>query len=132
MSRYIIYIMCVLLYTSCSHERIHEKFSRQAKEYTKKMCPLPMDQYTMLDSLVYNPSQTTLTYHYSVSDLLDNDSIYTDAFRGIFHTKLLDNILNNVGLIELKENNVSFRYIFYSSTTQQQFMQFFYTSEEYN
>ena len=91
-----------------------------------------MDDYTILDSLVYNTSETTLNYYYSVYNLLDNDTIYTDAFKGIFHTKLMDNILNNVALIELKENNVSFKYHYYSSTTKKKYMLFYFTQKEYN
>lgn len=132
MSRYIIYIMCILVFTSCRHESVHEKYANLAMDYTKKMCPIPMDDYTILDSLVYNTSETTLNYYYSVYHLLDNDTVYTDAFKGIFHTKLMDNILNNVALIELKENNVSFKYHYYSSTTKKKYMLFYFTPKEYN
>ena len=43
-----------------------------------------------------------------------------------------DNILNNVALIELKENNVSFKYHYYSSTTKKKYMLFYFTPKEYN
>jgi hypothetical protein len=81
MSRYIIYIMCILVFTSCRHDSVHEKYANLAMDYTKKMCPLPMDDYTILDSLVYNTSETTLNYYYSVYHLHTLLHHYRKRFR---------------------------------------------------
>jgi hypothetical protein len=90
-----------------------------------------MDNYTVLDSMVYNPSETTMSYYYSVSEKLDNDSVYNDIFINVFYTDLLNNLNDNIGLIELKKNNVHFRYIYYSSTTKKTYMNFMFKPEDY-
>lgn len=116
---------------SCLHENIHERIARQTSDFCRASCPKQMDNYTVLDSMVYNPSETTMSYYYSVSEKLDNDSVYNDIFINVFYTDLLNNLNDNIGLIELKKNNVHFRYIYYSSTSKKIYMNFMFKPEDY-
>jgi hypothetical protein len=90
-----------------------------------------MDTYTVLDSIVYAMEDKTMSYYYSVSDKLDNDSIYTDVFLNVFHTDLLNNLRDNIGLVELKQNYARFKYIYYSSTSKKEYMSFCFEPEMY-
>lgn len=130
-----IFIVSVLflsvLGSSCKHEGIHERIARQSREFTERSCPKRMDTYTVLDSIVYVMEDKTMSYYYSVSDKLDNDSIYTDVFLNVFHTDLLNNIRENIGLVELKQNYVRFKYIYYSSTSKKEYMSFCFEPEMY-
>lgn len=116
---------------SCGYESADERICRQAQEFTKASCPKPMDEYTVLDSLVYTPKDKVMSYYYTVSDLMDTDSVYTSAMLDIFNTDLLNNVRQNIGLHELREHCVTFRYVYSSKTTHKQYMTFEYASKDY-
>lgn len=90
-----------------------------------------MDEYTIFDSLVYTQEGKVMSYFYSVSDRMDSDSVYTSAMLDVFHTDLLNNVRQNIGLHELREHGVTFRYVYSSKTTHKQYMSFEYTPEDY-
>lgn len=90
-----------------------------------------MDEFTVLDSLVYEPETRVMSYYYSVSGRLDTDSVYNSKLISLFHINLLDNIRQNVGLLELKEHATTFRYIYYSSVNTKEYMSFIFTPEDY-
>ena len=133
MKKILIVSVCFLsiISSSCKHEGIHERIAWQSREFTERSCPKRMDTYTVLDSIVYAKEDKTMSYYYSVSDKLDNDSIYTDVFLNVFHTDLLNNLRDNIGLVELKQNYVRFKYIYYSSTSKKEYMLFCFEPEMY-
>ena len=90
-----------------------------------------MDEYTVLDSLVYDTEGRMMSYYYSVSGKLDVDSIYNSKLLSVFHANLLDNIRQNIGLHELKEYATTFHYTYYSSTKATEYMSFIFTPEDY-
>lgn len=120
-----------ILFASCNHETKDERFCRQAREFTKSSCPKPMDKYTVLDSLVYSVDRKTMKYHYSVSGIMDAPAVYSEEMLKLFHTNLLDNICQNLGLLELKEHGVIFCYTYVSSIDTTEYMTFTFTPEDY-
>ena len=125
------FLLLTILTFSCRHESVHERIARQTSEFSRTSCPKRMDDYTVLDSMVYNSSETTMLYYYSVCDKLDNDSVYNDVFINVFYTDLLNNLKDNLGLLELKKNNVHFKYVYYSSITKKTYMNFMFTADDY-
>ena len=132
MQKYLYILILITFIVACSHETIDKKIWRQASEFTKNSCPKPMDEYTILDSLVYSEKERVMSYHYSVSSLMDTTAVYTTELLNIFHSNLLDNIKQNVRLMELKQHGVTFRYTYVSSTDAREYMSFLFTPEDYN
>lgn len=128
-SLYVILFLFALV--SCNHESKSDRIYRHAREFTQNSCPKQMDEFTVLDSLVYEPETRVMSYYYSVSGRLDTDSVYNSKLIGVFHTNLLDNIRQNVGLLELKEHATTFRYTYYSSVNAKEYMSFIFTPEDY-
>lgn len=121
----------IILAASCVRENLDEKIYRQTREYTRTSCPKQMDQYTVLDSMVYIPGSRTMVYHYAVSDKMDVDSVYTSEMINLFDANLLNNIRQNPGLNELKEHAVTFQYIYASQANGSAYMTFTYAPEDY-
>lgn len=48
--------LVLLTFTACHHETIEERAAREAKEYTQKMCPTPVVNFTRTDSMVFDLS----------------------------------------------------------------------------
>ena len=95
-------MLLLLALVSCSHESKSDRICLQARNFTKNSCPKQMDEYTVLDSLVYDTEGRMMSYYYSVSRKLDVDSIYNSKLLSVFHANLLDNIRQNIRLHELK------------------------------
>ena len=131
MMKQILSILALFLVMACNHESKDERISRQAREFTKTSCPKPMDEYTVLDSLVYVPDGKVMTYYYSVSDRMDTDSVYDSKMLDVFHTSLLSNIRQNTGLLELKEHSVTFKYVYSSSTNDKIYMSYIFAPCDY-
>lgn len=132
MKNSVLLIFVISLFASCNHESKDEKIKRQAQEFTQSSCPKPMDKYTMLDSLVYDIEGRVMTYYYSVSGILDSNSVYSSEFLAEFHSNLLDNIQYNAGLVDLKKHAVTFRYNYASSTSSKVYMSFTIGPSTYN
>lgn len=132
MKKVVLVLLGLVSMVSCFHESLDEKIARQTRDYTKRSCPKVMDKYTILDSMVYTIASKRMTYYYSLSGVMDNDSVFSSELLNIFHADLLSNLKNNMGLHELKNNDVSFSYQYYSSTKEgHRYMSFDFSPIDY-
>ena len=99
-----------LLFASCQ-ESLEDRCAREAQEYTRKNCPIPMDSNTTLDSLTFERSTHTLHYHYKLTGVADQDSIV----KKIDAVNVLKKELKNTTTLKLyKDNHYRFAYTFRS------------------
>ena len=131
MKNLVLSFLAISMLVSCNRESKDEKISRQAREFTEASCPKPMDEYTMLDSLVYDTEGRIMKYHYSMSGKMDTSSVYNSEMLALFHANLLNNIKQNMGLVELKKHGVTFSYSYTSSTNSTKYMNFVFTPKDY-
>lgn len=131
MKRQLLFVGIIMALASCNRETFDDRVCRQTNEYSRTSCPKSMDKYTVLDSMVYHPDGRIMTYHYSVSDKMDVDSIYTPTMTSLFDASLLNNIRHNPGLKELKEHKITFSYIYASRTNGTVYMTFTYAPDRY-
>ena len=99
-----------LLFAACQ-ESLEDRCAREAKEYTRKSCPVKMDDNTTLDSLAFERSTHTLHYYYKLTGVADQDSIANN----IDAVNVLKNELKNTTTLKLyKDNHYRFAYTFRS------------------
>lgn len=99
-----------LLFVSCQ-ESLEDRCAREAQEYTRKNCPIPMDSNTTLDSLTFERETHTLHYHYKLTGFADQDSIV----KNIDAVNVLKKELKNTTTLKLyKDNHYRFAYTFRS------------------
>ena len=99
-----------LLFASCQ-ESLEDRCAREAQEYTRKNCPIPMDSNTTLDSLTFERETHTLHYHYKLTGFADQDSIV----KKIDAVNVLKKELKNTTTLKLyKDNHYRFAYTFRS------------------
>lgn len=105
-----IMIIAVLFFAlfSCS-ESLEERAFREAKEFTKKNCPVPLSQDLTIDSMTFNKLSRTFTYYYSLSPKVDADNLK----RADTEQLLLVQLRNQTSLRKYKEAGYAFRYIYY-------------------
>ena len=68
------FVMFLTLLAACQ-ESLEDKCEREAKDYTRRNCPMKMDNNSILDSLVFERSTHTIHYYYTLTGFADQDSI---------------------------------------------------------
>jgi len=126
-------ILCLgaLLLGSCKRETKDEKFQHDFQELTQKECPKFVDPYTRLDSAGYDIKTRTISYYYTVQELLDNDSIYTEDLVESFHEDILKGLKNSIQMKPYKDEGITFRYNYRSLTTGKVLLDLTFTKEDY-
>lgn len=108
----IIFAAFLLLFASCQ-ESLEDRCEREAREYTKKNCPITLDQNLTLDSMTFNKNTLTLNYHYTIAGVLDDTEAIakTDA-----RDELLKQLRNTTSLKTYKDVGYNFSYIYWSAS----------------
>lgn len=109
-----IYTLIALgLLVSCT-ESLEDKAVREAKEYTKKVCPTPYVNDGRTDSASFDKSTRTYTYYMSLRGKADNALLINNNKKKL-HEIQKESLDNNPGLKKYKEAHFSFRFIYHSA-----------------
>ena len=115
MKRFWIIIVFAGLFTACQ-ESLEDRCAREARDYTRKNCPIKLDNTTVLDSMTFERTTHTIHYYYRLTGIADNDSILQliDAIG-----PLKQELKNATSLRIYKENKYRFAYTFHSEKDPQ-------------
>ena len=131
MKQFLLSLMAAVVLVSC-HESIEQRAEREAKEFTKKFCPTPVNNFTRTDSVVFYPS--TRTYHYfcTFTDKMD-DPKFVSKKKTIIDVLLRQAISESTDLKAYKEADFTFAYTCHSEKDPQKVLfEVQYTPEDYN
>ena len=118
-------------FAGCKKESFGDRMVRETRENTEKMCPMEVDQDTMLDSMAFDKGAHTLLYYYSLHGFLDFDSLYTDDVVEAHRETLIRDIRNSVTLRDVKKGKANFKCVYLSASTGKVLLQYFIPAEEY-
>lgn len=105
-------IFALALTATACQESMEERCLREARDFTDKQCPVRIDQYTVMDSMTFDPQTHTITYAYTLGGRLD-DSV---VVMGVHPREALLKQLRNATNLQLyKEAGYSFRYTYFSA-----------------
>ena len=114
MKKFLIFIVFTVLFTACQ-ESLEDRCAREAKEYTRKNCPVKLDNTTTLDSMTFERETHTLHYYYRLTGFADQDSIQ----RPFLVDMLRNELKNTTSLRVYKENKFRFAYTYHSEKNPQ-------------
>lgn len=117
--------------SACNRDSVDDRFWRQCRDYTRKYCPLRMDEYTMLDSLVYVREERCMNYYYLLEDSNVTDARQRVRLKEFLEGRLLSDLKNNTAFRELRENDISFRYHYRSSSGKEEVMMMEFGPNDY-
>ena len=103
-------LIAVLALSACQ-ESLEEKAVKEAVDYTKKNCPLPINEYQYLDSFTFERSTHTFGYYYKMVGAMDTAAAIQPAEMA---RSLKENVKNATFLKPYKDEGYSFKYVFYS------------------
>lgn len=124
--------MVAIVLVSCQ-ESLEERAAREAKEITESKCPMPVDNNTILDSVVFDiPTLTQTQYFRFIGE--SDDSSRLEEISGAYDLKelLIRELKGQTGYKTLMNRGVNFRYV-YRSTRQRDkiYFDFTLTKEDY-
>ena len=117
--------------SACKRETKDEKFQRDFQQFTQKECPKFVDPCTRLDSACYDIKSRTISYHYTVQDMLDDESIYTEELIEMFHDNIQKELKNSIQMKAYKDEGITFRYNYRSITTDKMLLELTFTEGDY-
>lgn len=94
-------------------ESKQERYLRAARELNAQ-CPMQLDAYTAIDSMVYTPAVHSLTYYYRVSNVADSVLLQQ---REQLEVELWKGILNSTEMLPYIEDKVTFCYCYRTDST---------------
>ena len=102
-------VIAALALTAC-HENIEDKAEREAREYTERYCPTPVNNCVRTDSVVFDKSTRVYSYYCTFTDKMD-DKVLVDQHRKDLHSQLTQSIRESTSLKAYKEAGFVFAYV---------------------
>ena len=107
------FLSLILILCVACQESLEDRCTRECKEYTTKKCPAPIDEFTTLDSLTFEPSTHTLCYFYTMKGAADTPAnINATTAR----EALVEQVKNATSLKAYKDEGYNFRYAYHSQS----------------
>lgn len=116
---------------ACRRETKDEQVRRVFMEYTQKECPKFIDPYTRLDSARYDIAEKTLSYHYTVTDSLDDEQIFTEELINEFQNNVQKELKSSIAMRTYKEMGITFHYDYHSQSTGKMLLELNFTPDDY-
>lgn len=107
-------IAMLLSFSSCQ-ESLEDKAEREAKDYTRKYCPTPKQNYSRTDSIVFNKQRKVYTYYVSLYDEMDNQEVI-DRNRDQITSMLQQSIRESTSIKNFVEAGFRFEYVCHSGS----------------
>lgn len=110
MKKILLLASAALLAASCQ-ESLEERAAREARDFTRKNCPVKLSDVMTTDSLVFDKQTLTLQYYLSVSGSADTTAILKDQLR----KDMVESLKGNTSIQKYKEAGYNFKYTFCST-----------------
>ena len=117
MKHFMFLCLAASLLAAC-HESIEDRADREAREYTQRYCPTPVENNTRTDSVVFDKATRTYTYYCTFSGMMDNADVI-GRFRQDLHERLVSSIRQSTELRAYKDAAFIFAYVCHSAKNPQ-------------
>lgn len=128
MKNILVIAVAVLLLPSCHRATLEEQCAEMVKKEQRRM-PRNITRGVVLDSLKYNSHDHTLIYYHTM-----DDSLYTDEAIRLGKSQLREQMLveisNSVALKRLKDDGLSFRYVYIGSHSGKECLSLHFDNED--
>ena len=119
-----------ILTTACS-ESLEDRAAREAKEYTEKFCPTPVQQFERTDSITFDKPTKTYTFYRTLCGDADNEEVIREQ-RKVLDKAIKDGIRNNTSLKVYKTAKFNFRLVYHSeSNPKKVLLEYLLTPKDY-
>lgn len=110
MKKYMLMVSVLIAMVACQ-ESLEQKAAKEASTYTRKSCPVVLNENVVMDSMTFDKDTHTFGYHYRLTGVMDNDSmINAEEMR----QKLLAGVKNMTTARVYMEKGYNFQYVYRS------------------
>jgi len=113
MKKFVVIFISVFMLSAC-HESLEDRATREAKEYTQRYCPTPVNNFSRTDSVVFEKSTHIYHYYCTFSDKMDDKKII-DLNRSEIHEGLLKGLKESTDIKAYKDAGFNFQYTCHSA-----------------
>lgn len=101
----------VIMAMVACQESLEQKAAKEASTYTRKTCPIILNENVVMDSMTFDKDTHTFGYHYRLTGMMDNDSmIKPEEMR----QQLLAGVKNMTTARVYMEKGYNFQYVYRS------------------
>lgn len=130
MRKLLLFLLFVLPLAGC-RKSLQNQAEEQAREYTRKYCPTPVQQFERMDSMTFDRHTNTFTYWKSVSGQAD-DAAIINANKAKFHDALLKAVREDTRNRVYKDEGFRFRFVYHSgSKPREVLLDYTFTQKDY-
>ena len=122
--------VCLVL-SACSQESQMQRFERETRDYTRKNCPQRINDYEVLDSMVFHDDGTLdLTYYYSV---VTQEGVIQkiQENKNTLREHLLESIRNSADMRHIRDTHLNVNYRYNDSETHEEILHLRFTPQDY-
>lgn len=130
MKKTIVYSMLLASLATACHESIEQRAEREAREYTEKYCPTPVENDAITDSIVFNTKTRTYITYITFTGMIDNRDAIEQNERTI-RQEVLSQLRQNPGFKTYKDAGFIFEYICRSESDGKLLVHLRYTPKDY-
>ena len=107
-------ILSAFLSLTACQESFDKRLQREARDFTENHCPQEPEPDTQLDSTTYAPNERVYILWFSL--VPENETAIRERTE-LLHQLLLHELVADVNYINLKNEGITFRYVYHSQQT---------------
>lgn len=108
----------IVTLSACNHMSLEDRAEKDAKNFTERYCPTPVQNMQRTDSVVFDRSNHTFIYYYRLNGAADNAQAVAKV-RDKIRNALLTDLKNNTATKVYKDQGYNFRYVLRSEKTKE-------------
>lgn len=118
MRKYILFISAILTFTACQ-QSLEERAAEEAKTYTRKNCPMILDNKMIMDSMTFDKASHTFSYYYTFTGVMDDENVMRpEAMR----EELVNGIKNMTEARAYMNEGYAFQYVYRSQKSPEKIL----------
>lgn len=127
----IMILLTGLMTLAACQESLEDRAARELKEYTRKVCPTPVQNYQQTDSATFDASTRTIHYYMKICGEADTATVIKQIDKQL-KEGLLDDLKSNTRNKTYKDAGFNFQYTFRSEKHPTQVLfDFRFTPKDY-
>ena len=129
MQKVFCFVVMALLMVSC-HDSLDDRAEKEAKNYTERYCPTPVQQNQRTDSLTFDRHTHTYNYYYTLTGPADNADVIGEN-RQKLKDVLVAGVRNDTRMKAYKDAGFGFHFVYLSESTGKVLLEVSVTSKDY-
>ncbi|KXB42959.1 hypothetical protein HMPREF1870_01346 [Bacteroidales bacterium KA00344] len=127
---FVLIFISVVALSSCKHDTLEDRAEKEAKAFTERYCPTPVQNMQRTDSVTFDRSTLTFNYYYRFTGAAD-DSQAVNKMQSRIKEALRNELISNTGSKAYKDKGYNFHYVIHSEKTKEVLYEVTFTPKDY-